>query len=110
MPKDLVGQLRGWQEKAKEYDEYFNPEQAVDPKIVAAKEKALREARKKEVRGQISRSQQRKQAFLAREAEKKRFQLKKIKITPKQRREMAQKQALMYQMMNLLSPNVRTSF
>ena len=74
MPKDLVGQLRGWQETATKLDKKLNVPLEVDPKVVAAKEKALKEARKRTVRGRVSRSQQRKQDFLAREREKVRMQ------------------------------------
>lgn len=74
MPKDLVGQLRGWQEAARVADERLNPQLTVDPAVVAAKEKALREARKKKAGARVSRSKVRKTEFLAREREKARQQ------------------------------------
>lgn len=87
MPRDLVGQLRKWQETATGLDEKLNVPVKVDPKVVAAREEALRVARKKAGKGKWSRSQQRKQDFLVREAGKHRAaNMQKFRqLSPQQR-------------------------
>lgn len=68
MPRDLVGQLKGWQKTARGLDEALNPQP--DPKVVAAREAAIAEERRKQGRARMSRAQSRKAAFLKEEQER----------------------------------------